>query len=173
MSSKPKPVTSAFVTPDLVPTSNKTPADSINDQITKKANNEIKLLKLTEGKITSLSTPETFIPYPNINSSNYPPGRTIFIPKNPIPGIIPPPSYNSGWCTGYPCNGPHCGPSVQPTMSGMQYNMKSASFMAQYASKQFPPALRNGNSTDTITNYNMYINGTNTNPGPFNLKVSD
>jgi hypothetical protein len=173
MSSTDKPGTTPFIRPDLVPTSNKTPSQNVNEEINKNNKEAIQRLKLTEGKIASLSTTEGFVPYPIINSSKYPPGRTIFIPKNVQAGVIPPSSYNNGWGTGAPCNGPHCGPSPIPTMSGMQQNMMSASMMAQFGSKQFAPTMREGNSTDTITNYNMYIHGTSTNPGPYRLKVSD
>jgi hypothetical protein len=55
----------------------------------------------------------------------------------------------------------------------MQQNMFYASEMSQLASKQFPPSLREGNSTDTIKDYNMYLTGTPNNPGPYRLKVSD
>jgi hypothetical protein len=168
-----KPGNTPFIKPDLVPSLNKSPAELVNEDIQKKNNLAIQRLKLTEGKINSLSTTENFIPYPTINSSSYNSGRTIFIPKDVLPGIVPPASYNKGWGTGAPCQGPHCGPSPVPTMSGMQKNMFYASYTSQFASKQFPPSLRMGNSTDTVTNYNMYTNGTTTNPGPYRLKVSD
>jgi hypothetical protein len=170
MSSTDKPGTTAFIKPDLVPTSNKPPADNVNEEINKNNKEAINRLNLTEGKTSKL---EGFIPYPNINSSKYPPGRTIFIPQNVQPGVVPPSSYNKGWGTGMPCNGPHCGPSVTPTMDGMAKNMFYASTMSQYASRQFPPSIRDGNSTDSVTNYNMYIQGTSKNPGPYRLKVSD
>jgi hypothetical protein len=170
MNNNMKPGMSPFITPDLVPSSNKSPAENVNEEIQKNNQETIQRLKLTEGKIQTL---EGFIPYPNINSNNYPSGRTIFIPKNVIPGVVPPSSYNKGWGTGMPCNGPHCGPSPVPTMSGMQQNMFYASEMSQLASKQFPPSLREGNSTDTIKDYNMYLTGTPNNPGPYRLKVSD
>ena len=168
-----KPGNTAFIKPDMVPTSNKSPAENVNEAIQKSNQEAIQQLKLTEGKITTLSSTEGFTPYPTIHSSRYPSGRTIFIPKNVIPGVVPSASYNKGWGTGLPCAGPHCGPSPIPTMTGMQNNMFNASEMSQLASKQFPPSLREGNSTDTVSNYNMYLNGTSNNPGPYRLKVSD
>jgi len=163
-------INKAFYTPPLNPNGNKSAIDNVNENIKKTSDMELKQLKLTEGKISSLK--EGFIPYPRISNNNYNPGKTIFIPKDVYPGIVPPPSYNLGWGTGLPCNGLHCGKPVQPTMSGMQKNM-IISPLTEEASKQFPPGLREGNSTDSIDNYNMYIRGTNRNPGPYNLKVSD
>jgi len=163
-------INKAFYTPPPNPNGNKSAIDSVNDNIKKTNDRELKQLKLTEGKISSMK--EDFIPYPQVSIKNYHPGKTIFIPKEVYPGIVPPPSYNLGWGTGLPCNGLHCGKPIQPTMNGMQKNM-IFSPLTEKASKQFPITSRIGNNTDTIDNYNMYIRGTDKNPGPYNLKVSD
>ena len=145
-------------------------AERINDEIKKKDAFEIKQLQLTEGKISSLK--ETFIPYPSVYSKEHYPGRTIFVPPYPQAGILPPPSQNAGWYTGYVCNERGFSRPVTPNLRGMQKNM-IISDVSEIASRQYPPSGRPGNSTDEIEQYNMYINGTNKNPGPYRLKTSD
>jgi hypothetical protein len=145
-------------------------ADKINEEIKKKNDFDIQQLKLTEGQISSMK--EQFIPFPSIYSKEHHPGRTIFIPPYPKAGVLPPSSKNAGLYTGYVCDMPGFTRPVTPNMRGMQHNMK-ISDVSDIASRQYPPLYRPGNSTDEISEYNMFINGTVKNPGPYRLKTRD
>lgn len=131
-------------------------AERINEELKKKDDFYNKQLQLTEGKISKIN--ETFIPFPSIYSKEHHPGRTIFVPSNPLPGVIPPPSQNAGWYTGYICTNNNFSVPVTPNLKGMQDNMKIDS-ISELASRQYPPSYRPGNSTDEIDDYNMYLIG--------------
>ena len=166
-----KKISTPFVKVDTQKDDNIPPAERVNTVINNKNKLALRQLQLTEGKIDSISEDkvESFIPYPSVVPANA--GRTIFIPKQVIQGVVPPASYNKGWGTGALCNGPHSGTSLTPTMEGMRKGMNVSS-VSELASKQFPIGRMAGNSTDSVENYRMYT-GTATNSGPYRLKVSD
>ena len=169
------PQKSPFYKPQLQ-AGTSTPAEmNATEQIAKKTAEMLEQLRLTEGLAkANEEKKETFVPFPEVEAANYHMGRTIFIPKIPLEsGVIPPHSYNQGWGTGPKCSGPHCGAPVTPSMMGIQDALRTIDGIPPEAIRQFPVAYRPGNSTDAISDYQMYITGTSVNHGPFRIKTSD
>jgi len=156
----------------------KSPADNLSQTISSETEQMLRLLEITEGRAKAMKkkedeSKEGFVPHPMVDEAKYHNGRTIFIPRQPKDGSVPPHSYNLGWATGAPCSGPHCGVPVTPTMDGMRSAMKQSYMHPQGASAQFPVGYRPGNSSDFVTEYTMYTTGTQMNPGPFIIKTGD
>lgn len=156
----------------------KSPADNLSKNISAETEQMLRMLDITEGRAKAMKQKEQegkegFVPHPAVEPAKYHQGRTIFIPNQPMTGAIPSHSYNLGWGTGAPCSGYHCGVPITPTMMGMQEAMRMSDILPSGATAQFPVGYRPGNSTDYVTEYNMYTTGTQMNPGPFRIKTGD
>lgn len=169
--------TAFFYPTQSVNTSSKSPADTAFEILNKQDVSNNSLISLTEGKhkrVTEnfLPTQEKNLPtYYNMSYKNTF-GRTVNIPKNVVPGVIPGPSYNGGLYMGEPCVGPHCPIPVEPTSYQYNFvNLRSAE-APNDAYLMYQSIPRMGNNTDDIRGLTTY-KGTPTNPGPFNIIVRE
>jgi len=98
-------------------------------------------------------------------------GRTFDVPLPSDPWTMPGPSYNNAWYTGEPCQGAHCGYPITPFVS--EYMNKALTFGNQPppdATTQYPVIDRIGNSLgEDLPGVSLY-QGTELNPGPFNIR---
>ncbi len=100
-------------------------------------------------------------------------GRTLNIPKELKPGVIPGPSFNSAISIGEPCKGNWCALPIKPF--GTNYAAFNADINQNSEQSHFhyPNSERLGNSTVLVTPGLKQYKGTPSNPGPFNIKVID
>ena len=98
----------------------------------------------------------------NSNSNNDSSGRTLNVPKQLKPGLIPKNSFNGARTTGELCEGEHCSIPVMP---------KSSNYISQSYSSQYISTYRPGNNTEINQYTQKYENKSSSNYGPFNITV--
>lgn len=98
-------------------------------------------------------------------------GRTFDVPLPSDPWTMPGPTYNNAWYTGAPCEGVHCGYPITPFVS--EYINQALTFgnnPPPGATTQYPVIDRPGNSLgENLPGVSLY-EGTELNPGPFNIR---
>lgn len=98
-------------------------------------------------------------------------GRTFDVPLPTDPFQMPGPTYNNAWYTGEPCVGNHCGYPITPFVS--DYINKALTIgnnPPPGATTQYPVIDRPGNSLgEDLPGVSLY-EGTELNPGPFNIR---
>ena len=161
-------------------TSGGSPSDKVNDAINNSEKKNNAIIGLTQGKISNIAN-MTFLEQfktgeKNLNSyynmsNNNSNGRTINVPKELPPGVVPNASYNGAITIGEKCEGPHCAIPVQPTSGFLiNQNLRSAN-PPPSALQMYPSTFRLGNNSDINPAIGKYVNGTRMNPGPFNIEV--
>lgn len=98
-------------------------------------------------------------------------GRTFDVPMPTQPFEMPGPTYNNAWYTGAPCDGPHCGYPITPFVS--EYINKGLTIGNNHppgATTQYPVIDRPGNSLGEVLPGVSLYDGTDLNPGPFNIR---
>lgn len=91
-------------------------------------------------------------------------GRTLNIPKNPIPGKVPGPTYNGAITIGRKCTGDHCSVPVSREVFN-EVSLRSNREIPFHS----PSLYRPGNNTVNVP-LKKYTN-TGLNKGPFNIDV--
>ena len=91
-------------------------------------------------------------------------GRTLNIPRNPIAGKVPGPTYNNGITIGRKCAGEHCGVPVSRSI----FNEVSTSNNRKIPFHS-PSLYRPGNNTVNIPLKKYKNSGLN--KGPFNIDI--
>jgi len=98
-------------------------------------------------------------------------GRTFDVPLPTDPWTMPGPTYNNAWYTGAPCEGVHCGYPITPFVS--EYINQALTFgnnPPPGATTQYTVIDRPGNSLgENLPGVSLY-EGTELNPGPFNIR---
>ena len=133
------------------------------------------VIKLSQGTISSIDedkkeeleefTSENKISHynNNMNPKNDSSGRTLNVPKQLKPGIIPIHSYNGARTTGELCEGGHC---------SIPNNPLSSNFVSQNYGFLYSSTPRPGNNTEINPETFKYKNPNSLNYGPFNITVA-
>jgi hypothetical protein len=96
--------------------------------------------------------------------------RTFNVPIHGDVFKMPGPAPNNAWYVGEPCAGNHCGVPVTPTVSSyMGQSLPMGNEVVPGSDNQFSMLERLGNNPAELLPGNTSYNGTDSNPGPFQI----
>ena len=147
--------------------SSQSPADQVTSKISKQEMQNNAIIDLTEGKISDINYLEEFMSEKKNVSSYYmdqtTSGRTLNVPKELKPGLVPMHTFNGARTTGELCEGGHCAIPNEP---------KSSNYVSQTFGFQYISTPRPGNNTEINPETMKYMNKSSLNYGPFNITVA-
>jgi len=161
-------------------TSTDPPSDQTIKKITSMDDYYQSVINLSQGNISSMDKEDkeeeieefknkishyyNMNPNNSMNPNNDSSGRTINVPKELKPGVVPIHSFNGARTTGIQCEGGHCAIPNTP----MSSNYVSQNYGFLYSSTPRP-----GNNTEINPETFKYKNPNSLNYGPFNITVAN
>ena len=153
-------------------TSSDPPSQQTIDEIKSMEEYYQSVIKLTQGQIDKIednseieefSNKNKIFYYNKMNSNNNSSGRTLNVPKELKPGLVPMHTFNGARTTGELCEGGHCAIPNEP---------KSSNYVSQTFGFQYISTPRPGNNTEINPETMKYMNKSSLNYGPFNITVA-